>query len=58
MSLSKPLKILLRQRPSRRVPYLRVANVKDGWLDLSHEKEVEATEADAALARLRGLISG
>ena len=31
-------------RPTRSVPYLRVANVKDGHLDLTHVKEVEATE--------------
>ena len=36
----------LRGRATRLVPYLRVANVKDGWLDLSDVKEVEATEAE------------
>jgi type I restriction enzyme S subunit len=43
----------LRGRPARQVPYLRVANVKDGWLDLSHVKEVEATEAEIGDCRLR-----
>src|ERR1017187_4377738 len=43
----------LRGRSARQVPYLRVANVKDGWLDLSHVKEVEATEAEIDGCRLR-----
>lgn len=34
----------LNGRSTRPVPYLRVANVKDGWLDLTEVKEVEATE--------------
>lgn len=41
-----------RGRLTRQVPYLRVANVKDGWLDLSHVKEVEATEAEIDDCRL------
>lgn len=36
----------MRGRPTRPVSYLRVANVKDGWLDLSDVKKVEATEAE------------
>ncbi len=36
----------MRGRATRLVPYLRVANVKDGWLDLSDVKEVEANEAE------------
>jgi len=32
--------------PARVVPYLRVANVQRGYLDLSEVKEIEATEAD------------
>jgi len=43
----------LRGRPSRPVPYLRVANVKDGYLDLAHVKEVESTEAEIDDCRLR-----
>lgn len=42
----------LRDRPARRVPYLRVANVKDGWLDLSEVKETEATEDEIRACRL------
>ena len=41
-----------RGRPTRRVPYLRVANVKDGWLDLSEIKEVQATEREISDCRL------
>jgi type I restriction enzyme S subunit len=40
---------------TRRVPYLRVAKVKDGYLDLSEVYEIDATGAE--LARL-GLRSG
>src|SRR5437867_1994581 len=43
----------LRGRSTRPIPYLRVANVKDGWLDLSHVKEVEATEQEIRDCRLR-----
>ena len=43
----------LRGRSTRPIPYLRVANVKDGWLDLSHMKEVEATEQEIRDCRLR-----
>ena len=35
------------------VPYLRVANVKDGHLDLSDVYEIDATEADIAKCRLQ-----
>lgn len=38
---------------TRSVPYLRVANVKDGRLDLSDVKTVEATEAEIAKLTLR-----
>jgi type I restriction enzyme S subunit len=43
----------LRGRPTRPVPYLRVANVKDGHLDLAHTKEVEATEGEIDACRLQ-----
>ena len=43
----------LRGRPARPVPYLRVANVKDGHLDLAHVKEVEATEDEIDACRLQ-----
>ncbi len=43
----------LRGRPTRPVPYLRVANVKDGWLDLGHVKEVEATDDEIQACRLQ-----
>lgn len=36
-----------------RVRYLRVANVKDGYLDLSNVYEIEATDAEIAKLRLR-----
>lgn len=42
----------LRGRETRAVPYLRVANVKDGRLDLSDVKEIEATEDEIADCRL------
>ena len=42
-----------RGRPTRVVPYLRVANVKDGLLDLSEVKETEATEEEIAELTLR-----
>lgn len=35
------------------VPYLRVANVKDGYLDLSDVYEIQATEADIKKCRLK-----
>ena len=38
---------------TRRVPYLRVANVKDGYLSLSDVYEIEATEAEIAKCTLR-----
>jgi type I restriction enzyme S subunit len=38
---------------TRRVPYLRVANVKDGHLDLSTVRETEATEDEITSLRLR-----
>jgi type I restriction enzyme, S subunit len=38
---------------ARRVPYLRVANVKDGYLDLSDVYEIEATEVEIAKCRLK-----
>jgi type I restriction enzyme S subunit len=40
-------------QPVRKVPYLRVANVKDGFLDLSQVNEIEATEAEIAKWRLQ-----
>lgn len=36
----------LKGKKTRVVPYLRVANVQDGFLDLSEIKEIEATERD------------
>ncbi len=36
----------LKGKQTRIVPYLRVANVQDGFLDLSEIKEIEATERD------------
>ncbi len=42
----------MRGRATRAVPYLRVANVKDGRLDLSHVKKVEATENEIEDCRL------
>lgn len=38
---------------ARSVPYLRVANVKDGYLDLFDVYEIEATEAEIGRLRLR-----
>jgi type I restriction enzyme S subunit len=38
---------------TRRVPYLRVANVKDGFLDLSDVYNIEATETEIAKCVLR-----
>lgn len=42
----------LREPTSRRVPYLRVANVKDGYLDLSEIKQIDVTEAEFQKWRL------
>ncbi len=42
----------LREPTSRRVPYLRVANVKDGYLDLSEVKQIDVTEAEFQKWRL------
>jgi type I restriction enzyme S subunit len=39
---------------ARRVPYLRVANVKDGYLDLSSVYEIEGTSSEIGRLRLRG----
>lgn len=39
--------------PTRPVPYLRVANVKDGYLDLAEVYAIEATEAEIGKLRLR-----
>jgi type I restriction enzyme S subunit len=38
---------------TRRLPYLRVANVKDGYLDLSDVNEIEATHTEITKCRLR-----
>jgi type I restriction enzyme, S subunit len=38
---------------TRRVPYLRVANVKDGYLDLSSVYEIEATAGEIERLELR-----
>ena len=35
-----------KNKPLRQVPYLRVANVKDGFLDLAEVKTVDATEIE------------
>ncbi|MCC6627731.1 MAG: restriction endonuclease subunit S [Chloroflexi bacterium] len=40
-------------QPTRPVPYLRVANVKDGRLDLSEVYQIEVTEGEIAKLRLR-----
>lgn len=42
-----------RGRTTRNVPYLRVANVKDGRLDLSEVKTTPATAEDISALRLR-----
>lgn len=39
--------------PLRSVPYLRVANVQSGYIDLSDVAEIEATDAEVELYRLR-----
>jgi type I restriction enzyme S subunit len=41
-----------RGNSTRSVPYIRVANVKDGWLDLTDVKETEATEDEIQACRL------
>ena len=38
---------------TRKVPYLRVANVKDGFLDLSDVYQLDATDADIAKCALK-----
>jgi type I restriction enzyme S subunit len=38
---------------TRKVPYLRVANVKDGYLDLADIYEIDATKADIAKCTLK-----
>lgn len=43
----------LRDRSVRSVPYLRVANVKDGRLDLADVYRIDATESEIAKLRLR-----
>ncbi len=43
----------LGDKVTRRVPYLRVANVKDGHLDLSHVKDIEASENEITALRLQ-----
>jgi len=42
-----------RDPTSRRVPYLRVANVQRGYLDLEEVKEIEAPQADIEELRLQ-----
>jgi len=49
ITLGRPL----RDKPTRRVPYLRVANVKDGWLDLDDVYEIDATDEEIKKCRLR-----
>lgn len=39
--------------PARQVPYLRVANVKDGYLDLSEVKEIAVTDSEFSKWRLQ-----
>ncbi len=41
------------KEPTSKVPYLRVANVKDGWLLLDDVKEIDATARDLDQFRLR-----
>ena len=43
----------LRERSTRNVAYMRVANVKDGHLDLTDVKTTPATEAEIAALRLK-----
>lgn len=42
----------LNDTKTRRVPYLRVANVKDGYLDLSDVYDIEATNSEIEKCRL------
>ncbi len=49
LTLGRPL----REKVTRKVPYLRVANVKDGRLDLSDVYEIDATEDEIEKCRLR-----
>ncbi len=39
--------------PTRTVPYLRVANVQAGWLDLSDVAEIEATDSEISRYSLK-----
>ena len=41
------------QQPTREVPYLRVANVQRGYLDLSEMKLIRATETEVDTLRLK-----
>lgn len=43
----------IRKATTRSVPYLRVANVKDGYLDLSNVYEIEATEEEIKKWKLK-----
>lgn len=43
----------LPNRKTRSIPYLRVANVKDGYLDLSSLYTIEATEAEIEKCQLK-----
>ncbi len=43
----------INDKRTRTVPYLRVANVKDGYLDLSDVYEIEATEDEIKKCRLK-----
>jgi type I restriction enzyme, S subunit len=49
LTLGRPV----RGRATRQVPYLRVANVKDGSLDLSDVYKIEATQNEIEKCRLR-----
>jgi type I restriction enzyme S subunit len=40
------------QEQTRKVPYLRVANVKDGFLDLAQVNQIEATDSEIERWRL------
>ena len=50
--ITKGQKILDRH-PTREVPYLRVANVQRGYLDLREVKRIRAKESDIKICRLR-----
>lgn len=43
----------IKKEKTHRVPYLRVANVKDGYLDLSDVKEIETTDVEIEKLRLQ-----